>query len=209
MLNLKFNDSTEVYEIEFSQVSENIVQIKGEIPEDTSGFFLSRPGKTDRWDYSAFTTIYRVPENNVIQFSNDGSVYVVPTKDVVVSAVWDDGDNVMEVRPESVKVNVLVNGVKKHTYTLNNSNNWSKTIEGVVASDEYTIDPADVADYEKTVSGTTVTYKTDYPQPEVLTVDDLAEALAELADVVVQNSTDIVDTQTAVAEIYEMIVPEE
>ena len=209
MLKVIFNDLEESYTAEFSTVSENVVQLKGDVPQNTSGFFLTRPGKADNWDYSAYTTIYRVPQNGVIQFSNDGSVYIPPKKNVVISASWDDGDNIMEVRPDSVAVKVLANGKKVTTLTLNPDNNWSMTIENVLADDEYAIDPADVADYDKTVSGTTVIYKTDYPQPEVLTVDDVAEAVAELADIVMQNSTDIVDTQSAVAEIYEMIVSEE
>lgn len=205
MLNLRFNDLETVFDIEFSNVSDNVVQIKGDIPQNTSGFFLSRPNKTDRWDYSEYTTIYRVPENGVIQFSNDGSIYIPPKKSVTVSASFDDGDNVMGIRPDSIKVNVLVNGAKKSTITLSENNNWSKTYEDVLESDVYTIDPVDVVDYIKTVNGTTVVYSTDYPVPEEITVDDLAEAIAEIADKVMQNTTDITDTQEAVAEIYEMI----
>lgn len=206
MLRVIFNDLEENYTAEFSTVSENVVQLKGDIPQDTSGFFLSRIDKTDRWDYSDYKTIYRVPENGVIQFSNDGSVYIPPKKNVVISASFDDGDDVMGIRPESVKVNVIVNGAKKSTITLSENNNWSKTYEDVLASDEYAIDASDVVDYTKTINGTTVVYATDYPKPEEITVDDLAEAIAELADVVMQNTTDITDTQEAVAEIYEMII---
>ena len=75
----------------------------------------------------------------------------------------------------------------------------------MLESDEYTINVEDVTDYSYLINGTSVVYTTEYPQPEVLTVDDVAIAVAELTDVVVQNSTDIVDTQTALAEVYEMI----
>jgi len=209
MLNLKFNDSTEVFDIEFSQISENIVQIKGDIPQNESGFVLSRPGKTDNWNYSDYTTIYRVPQNGVVQFSNDGSVYIPPKKDVTVSATWNDGDNMMDVRPDRVSVKVLVNGKKKTTVTLNEDNGWSYTISDVIADDVYTIEAEQFADYEMTINGTSVIYSMDIPQPEELTIDDLAEAIAELGDAIVQNSTDIISTQEAVAEIYEMITPAE
>lgn len=77
MLLLNYLDEKEKYLISFENVSQNIVQVKGDFPVKTTGFNLSRDGKHDDWDYSAYTTLYREIDGGV-QFSNDGSVYVEP-----------------------------------------------------------------------------------------------------------------------------------
>lgn len=77
MLIMKYLGLKTEYEVNFSRVSENIVQLIGDMPEKEKGFTLSRKEKEDAWDYSDFTTVYRKIENG-IQFSNDGSVYVAP-----------------------------------------------------------------------------------------------------------------------------------
>ena len=77
MLIMKYLGLKTEYEVNFSRVSENIVQLIGDMPEREKGFTLSRKEKEDAWDYSDFTTVYRKIENG-IQFSNDGSVYVAP-----------------------------------------------------------------------------------------------------------------------------------
>lgn len=79
MLELKYTDTEETYMVELisGPMLKNIIELKGDFPIFTNGFTLSRIGKEDKWDYSAFTTIYREIEGGV-QFSNDGSVYVEP-----------------------------------------------------------------------------------------------------------------------------------
>ena len=140
-----------------------------------------------------------------MQFSNDGSVWVPPKKNVLITVSWNDGDNIKGIRPAEVAIDILLNGEKYKSIKLNSSMEWQYELTNVLESDEYTINVEDITDYSYLINGTSVVYKTEYPQPEVLTVDDVAIAVAELTDVVVQNSTDIVDTQTALAEVYEMI----
>ena len=77
MLSLRYLNEKKSYLVSFKTVSKNIVQITGEFPVKESGFVLSREGKSDEWDYSAYTTVYREIDGGV-QFSNDGSVYVEP-----------------------------------------------------------------------------------------------------------------------------------
>ena len=78
MLKMKYieSDSDETYLVEFRK-KRNVVELKGDFPIKTTGFALSREGKEDNWDYSAYTTVYREIEGGV-QFSNDGSVYAEP-----------------------------------------------------------------------------------------------------------------------------------
>ncbi len=77
MLELKYINLKTSYEVEFSQISENIIELRGDFPIKLHGFTLSRPGQNDDWDYSDFTTVYRTLENGA-QFSNNESVYVEP-----------------------------------------------------------------------------------------------------------------------------------
>lgn len=77
MLNMKYTGLNPVYEVEFSRISQHVVQLIGEIPAKDKGFTLSRDESEDEWDYKNFKTVYRQLDNGV-QFSDDGSVYVAP-----------------------------------------------------------------------------------------------------------------------------------
>jgi len=203
MIKIKFNEIEKPINVSFS-MQNNIITLTGNVPQNTSGFVAYTINDIVLGDYSDFTTIYRVLPD-AVQFSNDGSVWVPPKKNVLIAASWDDGNDVKGIRPAEVAIDILLNGEKDKSIKLNSSMGWQYELTNVLESDEYTINVEDVTDYSYLINGTSVVYKTEYPQPEVLTVDDVAIAVAELTDVVVQNSTDIVDTQTALAEVYEMI----
>ena len=203
MIKIKFNEIEKPINVSFS-MQDNIITLTGNVPKNTSGFVAYTVNDIVLGDYSDFTTIYRVLPD-AVQFSNDGSVWVPPKKDVLITVSWNDGDNIKGIRPSEVFINILRNGEKDKSIYLNSSMGWQYELTNVLESDEYTINVEDVTDYIYSINGTSVVYTTEYPQPEVLTVDDVAIAVAELTDVVVQNSTDIVDTQTALAEVYEMI----
>ena len=203
MIKIKFNEIEKPINVSFS-MQDNIITLTGNVPKNTSGFIAYTVNDIVLGDYSDFTTIYRVLPD-AVQFSNDGSVWVPPKKNVLIAASWDDGNDVKGIRPAEVAIDILLNGEKDKSIKLNSSMGWQYELTNVLESDEYTINVEDVTDYSYLINGTSVVYKTEYPQPEVLTVDDVAIAVAELTDVVVQNSTDIVDTQTALAEVYEMI----
>ena len=203
MIKIKFNEIEKPINVSFS-MQNNIITLTGNVPQNTSGFIAYTVNDIVLGDYSEYTTIYRVLPD-AVQFSNDGSVWVPPKKNVLIAASWDDGNDVKGIRPAEVAIDILLNGEKDKSIKLNSSMGWQYELTNVLESDEYTINVEDVTDYSYSINGTSVVYKTEYPQPEVLTVDDVAIAVAELTDVVVQNSTDIVDTQTALAEVYEMI----
>ena len=77
MLHLKYLNSPILYKVGFFEISENIIELSGNFPIETSGFILSRIGYEDNWDYSKFTTVYRMLDN-CVQFSNNESVYENP-----------------------------------------------------------------------------------------------------------------------------------
>lgn len=77
MLKFKYLNANNEYEVNFTVVSDHVVEIIGSLPICTAGFILSRIDCDDNWDYSNYTTIYR-KINGGVQFSNDGSVYEEP-----------------------------------------------------------------------------------------------------------------------------------
>ena len=75
MLILRYKKLKTPYEVEFSRISGNVVQVLGEVPEKLAGFDLYRPdGVTLLGDYAAYKTVYRKVDGG-LQFSDDGSVY--------------------------------------------------------------------------------------------------------------------------------------
>lgn len=77
MLIMKYVGLKTGYKVNFSRVSDCIVQLTGDFPVKEKGFTLSRESMEDNWDYSGFNTVYREIDGGV-QFSNDQSVYVAP-----------------------------------------------------------------------------------------------------------------------------------
>lgn len=77
MLNMNYIEGSITYPVEFSTISDNVVELIGDFPVLTDGFALSRPDYDDNWDYSAYTTVYYEIDGGA-QFSNDGSVYAPP-----------------------------------------------------------------------------------------------------------------------------------
>lgn len=79
MLKFKYIGSEIEYDVEFSRISPNVVQILGNLPFEDKGFNLSRQNKKDPWNYPGYTTLYREIEGG-LQLSNDGSVYIEPVR---------------------------------------------------------------------------------------------------------------------------------
>lgn len=189
MLILKFKDMENEYPVDFSQ-SGHIVTIKSteNIPQDESGFYLSREDRSDRWDYTAFNTIYRVISKNEIQFSDDGSKYIPPVRDVIVQAIFSDGDDVYGFRPDEVAVQMYKNGKKTAIATLKASKNYKATYKDRPMEDVFTIDPPELLHYNMSSSGTTVTYSIVIPQPRTVSEADMAQALMDMYEEKVPES---------------------
>ena len=180
MLSLNYVGECDSYEVEFDR-NERVVTLKGDFPIKTPGFYLSQPGKINDLNYTAFKTVYRVIAGGV-QFSDDGSVWVEPTRDVTVQAVWNDHNNIEGLRPESVAV--TVNG----KVVMLEADAWSITYENIKESEVIEVTgAADIAGYDKIINGTTVVYHHEYldPTPSLEErVNDLEIAVCELADVI-------------------------
>lgn len=168
------------YDVDIAAIKTNVIQALGSnlIAKET-GFMLTDDAGNE-YDYSAYSTLYRTVDGG-FQFSNDGEVWVEPTKNVIVNIIWMDDDNILKLRPSSVKVNVFDNEQSIGTVTLNDKNNWTKIYENVPVSHEYTVTAGNINQYERIISGTTITYAIDQPYEPTI-----EEQLEELTDFVTE-----------------------
>jgi len=85
------------------------------------------------------------------------------TTDISGKKIWNDSNNAYSTRPSSITVNLLQNGTKIATKTVNASTNWQYTFEDVRVYDAdrnrytYTVNEEAVKGYNKSISGTTIT----------------------------------------------------
>ena len=69
MLVLQFAGEKEKYNVEFQKTGKNTVKVSG-APAKTKGFYLSRKGHEDKWDYTMYNTVYEKKGDDVI-YSRD------------------------------------------------------------------------------------------------------------------------------------------
>lgn len=134
MLNVVFFNSLkkDALEVSFARVADNIVSLTG-APATVGGFTLSRIGKDDKWNYADYTTVYRVVDDTVF-YSNDGSVYVAPTKEVKGVITWNDNDNEDGIRPKTVTVKC-----GSQSKTISAANEWKYDFGTVDVDEEVSI----------------------------------------------------------------------
>lgn len=181
-MKIRYKGEKTDYPVEFLGKTDHVVTLSGDFPVKTLGFDLVRDKYSDAWDYSNFKTIYRMTEDSV-SFSDDGSIWVEPTKVNTIRVVWDDEGDTEGLRPESVEVDVFVNGEKLETINISDSKDY-EDVESAV----YTAEFEEVSEYEKTVNGLVCTYTHHVhhiPEPTVEDrLADLEEAVCELSDIV-------------------------
>ncbi|WP_289780804.1 Cna B-type domain-containing protein [Staphylococcus agnetis] len=90
--------------------------------------------------------------------------YTPETTEVNGTKVWDDKDNQDGKRPESVTVNLLKNGEKVDSQTVNAASNWRYAFSNLPKYEngqliDYTVTEDHVEDYSTTINGTTITNK--------------------------------------------------
>ena len=73
MLILQFVGEREKYAVKFQKTGRNTVKVSG-APAKTKGFYLSRKGHADKWDYTGYNTIYK-KEGDEVTYSDNGFVY--------------------------------------------------------------------------------------------------------------------------------------
>lgn len=180
MLVVRFKDSSNVYVLDDFKQEGHVITLNGaEIPTDeTSGFYISRNGHNDNWDYTGFTTLYRVVDEDTVQYSDDGSTYIPPTMNVTIEVNWDDGNNAYGVRPDVVIVPITINGVTTK-YNVRSKQNWKLDVGKYPVDSKISIKPRAQAHYNAESAGSKISYTFDgvVPTPRTLSVTMLADAL--------------------------------
>lgn len=78
MIKIKSNGADEFLEAGFARINDHVIELDGIADAPTTGFTTWRmDGVTRLGDFSGYTTVYRTLDN-VVQLSDDGSVYVEP-----------------------------------------------------------------------------------------------------------------------------------
>lgn len=165
-MKLIYVDTSIYYDVDVMAILPDVIQVTGpKLIMKESGFILIDEEENE-YDYSEYSTLYRTVEGG-FQYSNDGSIWVEPTKSVTVEINWNDNEDYEKVRPKSVKVEVLDGETSIGTVTLNSKNNWTKVYDNVPESHEYNVNAPEVDHYMLNIRGTLINYNyTIDPEPD-------------------------------------------
>ena len=80
------------------------------------------------------------------------------TINITITKTWDDYDDVSQIRPEEITVDLLADGDIIDTFTITKADGWVKTITGLPKfvgghEIEYTIYEHEIAEYETKING--------------------------------------------------------
>ena len=92
MLKMQYIGEEKFHQVEFKNISSNVVQLLGDYPVKAVGFIMYKMNGQHLSDYSGFKTVYREVDGGY-QFSNDGSVYIPPVSKV---SFYSDGGGTLE-----------------------------------------------------------------------------------------------------------------
>ena len=152
MIQIKFNNETESHDCTiFRRINPNVIMLDFNT-DNTSGFCTYKE-EEQLGDFSDYTTVYRHDGNNTY-YSNDGSTWVEPKKNVLFNIYWNSPEDV--TLPDSI--NVTIKGEEEKTITIEKAKDW--TYELICLQHEnYTITATEeVADFTYIISGNSVEY---------------------------------------------------
>lgn len=204
--------------VTFKTISENIVQINGKsLPKNTSGFYLSRIDKKDNWDYTDYTTIYRIIDGNTVQFSNDGSIWIEPIKKVTVLVKWNDVNNFDEIRPNQISANIRI-GDKMREVCFCAQSGWKHTFDVKETETLKIFEIEEVADYTFNHTDTIIIYtheveKKEDLEPRVIELEEnnLSNQLVIdelLTDIIPMQQDEVAILAESIDTILTEIIPE-
>ena len=166
-MKLQYIGTSIFYDVDVMAILPNVIQVTGSrLIMKESGFILI-DDEDNEYDYSDYSTLYRTVDGG-FQYSNDGSIWIEPTKSITVKITWNDSEDHDKVRPSSVAVEVFDNRASIGTVTLSLNNNWTKVYENVPESHDYSVNPPEVEHYTSTVRDTYIDYNyiVEPPEPE-------------------------------------------
>lgn len=155
MIKIKFNNETEFKNCNiFRRININVIMIDFN-SDNISGFSTYNIDGEQLGDFSDYTTIYRKTEDYTY-YSNDGSIWKEPTKDVLFFAYWDTVPDVSVIpdeitlkikSTEDVEVNIIVKKSEGWVYVFN-----------CLEHEDYSIISAEVTDFTGEISKNSVNF---------------------------------------------------
>lgn len=138
------------------------------VTANAEGKWLYSFGQKDAFDANGKAIAYSVKEDTVKYYTteyngyNIKNTYIPELRTIKVTKVWNDSNDKDKLRPESIKVVLMANGVEvaDSTVVLDSSNSWSCKYEGQRKYSngkaiEYTVKEVVVPDgYKSAVKGT-------------------------------------------------------
>lgn len=92
-------------------------------------------------------------EEGTFTFPVPKVTYTVSSSGITVTKVWNDNDNVLKLRPDSVTVRLLSNGKEVANKKITKTDKWTCTFENLPEG-EYTVKEDAVDGYRASISGT-------------------------------------------------------
>lgn len=144
MIYVKFNNQEELIEVpNLKRINENVMCLPNVEPNESG--FITFIDDEQVGDFSDYTTIYRVKDNDVY-FSNDGSVYENPKANININF-----DSELGIPTE---VKVILNTKEEVVIT----SPWTKEIEYIEGEYPFIESADDVINYDKFINGLSVDY---------------------------------------------------
>jgi len=163
MIKIKYNNSSQMISCEFRVIDENVCYIIGSNVENTSGFKTYDEEDHELGDWSQYTTVYRVLEDG-IQYSNDGSVYVVPVEDISIKVEFDE--DVAQI-PTSVNVTLLSAFEVEKVVNVYAKNNWELVVKDLSIEEFwYVMKSENIEGCYWSIKNNVITYHRIYPSKE-------------------------------------------
>ncbi len=123
----------------------------------------------------------------VVSITVENTKTVIPTVDFPVTKVWEDNNDELNIRPESISVELLKDGeATGETVELNANNNWTHTFKDLVEGPVYSVKEVSINDHydvsydEGTIINTIKLYEAKLLKVDAIDNSKLAGVVFEL-----------------------------
>lgn len=158
MIQIKFNNDTKLYDCTtFRRININVVMLDFE-SDNTSGFATYKDGE-QLGDFSDYKTIYRKVGGHTY-YSNDGSKWVEPTKDVMFFVYWEDAKTTLDEVQVTIK-----SSENEQTITITKTNDWTYKLTCLEHEDYKIVSTQEIENYTYVINDNSVVYTSTIVTP--------------------------------------------
>ena len=116
-------------------------------------------------DYEIVEDVVKGYSTEITNKENEYTVTNTAVVDITINKTWDDMNDISDIRPDHITVNLFADGKQIQTIIITEEDNWTKTIENLPKYNEedkeivYTITEDEVFEYETIIDGFNITNK--------------------------------------------------